>query len=145
MESLLSPSLFLEALYQNTYAVDRLSLFGRRTDRTRYSHKILSQQLIIELFTSIKTWEHFWAVFTLTLQVNWTLEHRERPTCPPYHLSHDKISRKNSVYIIIFVNTIPGEWGRETNRRQGKRESGVFRQSFDSQQSFYGRCKLVQG
>ena len=31
----------LEALYQNTYAVDRLSLFGRRTDEARYSEKNL--------------------------------------------------------------------------------------------------------
>ena len=35
-------SLSLEALYQNTYAVDRLSLFGRWTDRGRYSGQILT-------------------------------------------------------------------------------------------------------
>ena len=43
MESL---SLSLEALYQNTYAVDRLSLFGRRTDRARYSVSINADPLV---------------------------------------------------------------------------------------------------
>ena len=59
-----------------------------------------------------------------------TLFLRERPTCPPYHLSHDKISRKNSVYIIIFVNTIPRERERETKSKRKERDRARYSVKF---------------